>query len=131
MNTDVRGKETTESLNALTRRIVGAAMEVSNELGCGFLEKVYEKALTRELRYAGLTVADQVSLPVHYKGEVIATYVADLVVEGRVVIEPKCVDAIRREHLAQCLNYLKATGMRVSLLFNFQRPRLEWKRIVR
>ena len=103
---------------------------MSNTLGAGFLEKVYERALIRELTLCGLTAKSQVSFPVVYKGQIIGDYVADLLVEGYLIVELKCVDRFSNEHLAQCINYLRATGHKIALLVNFQRPRVEWKRVV-
>jgi GxxExxY protein len=114
----------------LTERIIGCAYTVSNTLGCGFLEKVYENALAHELRKAGMEVRQQEPVKVRYDGVVVGDYVADLIVEGRVLIELKAVDTLDKVHQAQCLNYLKATGLRVCLLLNFARPRLEIKRFV-
>jgi GxxExxY protein len=110
--------------------VVGASYEVANTLGCGFLEKVYERAMLRELRLRGLAVEAQVSYAVSYKGESVGDYFADLVVEGRLVVEMKCVEQLSKQHLAQCLNYLKASGLRTALLINFQNPKIEWRRIV-
>ncbi len=87
--------------------IVGASYEVSNSLGAGFLEKVYERALCRELILRGLRVESQVCCPVLYKGQRVGDYLADVVVEGRVLVELKCVERFCNEHLAQCINYLK------------------------
>lgn len=118
------------SLDDLTERIIGAAIEVSNELGSGFLEKVYENALVEELKRRGMHGVQQSRLQVLYKGVTVGDYVADVVVENQVLVELKCVDVIAPEHMAQCLNYLKATGITVCLLMNFQRPKLEVKRVV-
>jgi GxxExxY protein len=104
---------------------------VSNILGAGFLEKVYERALLRELHAQGLRAKSQVRCPVFYKGQRVGEYLADLVVEGELVIELKCVEQFSNEHMAQCINYLRASGRSVALLLNFQRPKLEWKRIIR
>lgn len=109
---------------------VGAAYEVANALGCGFLEKVYERAMIRELTSRGFSVKGQVAYAVLYKGFCVGEYFADIVVENRVVVELKCVDQFSKEHLAQCLNYLKASGLRIALLVNFQRPKVQWKRVV-
>lgn len=87
-------------------------MEVSNVPGGGFLEKVYERAMVRELAMRGLGVEQQRTFPVLYKGQCVGEYAADLVVEGRVIVELKCVERLGKEHLAQCLNYLKASGLR-------------------
>jgi GxxExxY protein len=114
----------------LTGVVIGAAFEVVNLLGAGFLEKVYERALIRELALRGVSAKAQVSFPVSYKGLYIGEYVADLVVEETVIVELKCVDRFANGHLAQCINYLKASGLGVALLLNFQKPRLEWKRVL-
>jgi GxxExxY protein len=125
MNADERRSD------SLTERILGAVFEVSNVLGCGFLEKLYERALSRELTLQGIRVKTQSSYPVNYKGRCIGEYFADLIVEDEIVLELKCVDHLSKEHTAQCLNYLKASGHNLALLINFQRPKVEWKRIVR
>ena len=125
MNADER------RLDPLTERILNAVFEVSNVLGCGFLEKVYERALLRELTFQGIRAKAQVSYPVSYKGHCIGEYFADVIVEDEIVLELKCVDRLLNEHTAQCLNYLKASGRKLALLINFQRPKVEWKRIVR
>lgn len=105
-------------------------MKVSNTLGNGFLEKVYENALVHELRKVGLTVAQQHSTSVLYEGIVVGEYAADILVEGTILVELKAVKTLDEVHLAQCMNYLKATGLRLCLLLNFGRPRLQIKRIV-
>ena len=117
-------------MNAVTERIIGCAFRVSNGLGCGFLEKVYERALLRELALRGLHAKTQVSFSVMYKGSCVGEYYADILVEDVLVVELKCVDHFANEHTAQCLNYLKASGRSVCLLVNFQKPKVEWKRIV-
>ena len=135
MNTDREGK-TELALSgklaheALTRRIIGAAMEVHNTLGSGFLEKVYENALVLELRASGLRVEQQRAVSVCYKGQTVGDYVADLLVEDTVVVELKTVEALTAIHKAQLINYLKAGCVRVGLLFNFHAPKLQWERLV-
>ena len=119
-----------ESLNALFEEIVGAAYEVSNTLGAGFLEKVYERALAKELTLRGIPVRPQVPYQISYKGHAIAEYVADLVVDDRLLVELKCVNALAKEHLAQCLNYLKASNLTLALLINFQHSKVVWQRVV-
>jgi GxxExxY protein len=113
----------------VTAEVIGAAMEVSNILGGGFLEKVYERALVQELHARGTVVEQQVGFPVRFKGVLVGEFVADLVVGGEIV-ELKCADRIHPDHIAQCLNYLKASGLKVGLTLNFQHTRLEWKRLV-
>jgi GxxExxY protein len=114
----------------LTDRVIGAVIEVGNTLGAGFLEKVYERALLRELQLRGLRATSQASFPVVYKGQCVGEYAADILVEDTLLVELKCTDRFANEHLAQCLNYLRASGKRVCLLVNFQKPRIEWKRVV-
>ena len=123
MNTDEH------RLDALTKEVLNAVFEVSNTLGAGFLEKVYERALLTELRLRGLTVNAQSSFAVKYKGVEVGDYIADIIVDNELVLELKCVDRLANEHMAQCLNYLKASGLSVCLLINFQRPKVEWRRI--
>jgi GxxExxY protein len=117
-------------LDQLTEKVIGCAHQVSNGLGCGFLEKVYENALAVELQQAGLSVEQQRKIEVRYKGVLVGDYIADLVVEDSVIIEVKAVKALEQIHVAQCLNYLKATGYHVCLLINFGTPRAGIKRIV-
>lgn len=93
----------------LTEAVIGSAFEVANVLGAGFLEKVYERALVRELASRGVSAKAQVSFPVSYKGQYVGEYVSDLLVEEKVIVELKCVDRFANEHLAQCINYLKAS----------------------
>jgi len=123
MDTDEHG------LNALTRLVIGCAYRVSNTLGAGFLEKVYENALVIELRKAGLAVEQQKPLPVRYEGQIVGDYVADLLVDGAVLVELKAVSALDDVHLAQCINYLKAADLKLCLLMNFGQPRVEIRRI--
>ena len=114
--------------NQISERILGCAFAVSNGLGSGFLEKVYENALAHELRKAGLSVAQQHAMVAKYDGVVVGEYVADLLVESLVLVELKCARAVDDVHLAQCLNYLRATGLRLCLLLNFGKPRVEVRR---
>jgi GxxExxY protein len=120
----------TDNLNALIGRVIGAAFEVSNVLGPGFLEKVYERALLKELASRGIEAKGQVGFPVSYKGQTVGEYIADIVVEGELVIELKCADSFSNEHVAQCINYLKASGKKIALLMNFQKPKVQLKRII-
>ena len=127
MDTDAHRLET---LNQITYEVIGSAFEVAKALGAGFLEKVYERAMTEELRLRGLNVRSQAVYSVTYKGKCVGDYAADLVVADQVIVELKCVDRFAPEHTAQCLNYLKASGLKIALLINFQNPKVEWKRIV-
>ena len=122
--------DTQESLDQLTETVISAVFEVSNTLGAGFLEKVYERALLLELKLRGIQVKPQASFPVRYKGQRIGDFYADLLIENILVIELKCTDRLTNEHMAQCINYLKVSGLHLCLLVNFQKPSVEWKRIV-
>lgn len=125
MNTDERGY-----FDALTEGVLGAVFEVSNTLGAGFLEKVYQRALVRELGLRGIKATAEASFTITYKGQSVGEYFADILVEDVLVVELKCVERLAGEHTAQCLNYLRASGRTLCLLVNFQRPKVEWKRIV-
>ena len=118
-------------LNAITEEIIGCAYDVANGMGCGFLEKVYENAMRIELRLAGLVVVQQHPVPVRWRGELVGDYFADLLVEESIIVELKAVKTLDDTHMAQRLNYLKATGHRICLLINFGKPQIEVKRIVR
>ena len=125
MNTDENGY-----LDSLTERVLAAVFEVSNTLGVGFLEKVYERALLRELALRGIPTTAQASLMVNYKGHPVGEYFADILVDGVLAVELKCAERLASEHTAQCLNYLRASGLGLCLLVNFQKPKVEWKRII-
>lgn len=118
-----------EGINKITEAIIGAAMKVSNTLGVGFLEKVYENALVVELKKAGLKIQQQRTIKVVYEGVVVGNYVADLIVDGAVLVELKVAKTIDEVHQAQLLNYLKATGLKIGLLLNFGTSRLGIKRM--
>ena len=125
MNADERG-----FFDSLTERVLGAVFEVSNILGAGFLERVYERALLMELGLRGIRATAQASFAVTYKGHHIGEYFADILVEDVLVVELKCVERLANEHTAQCLNYLRASDRTLCLLVNFQKPKVEWRRIV-
>ena len=114
----------------LTEKVLGSAFKVLNTLGAGFLEKIYENALALELRKCGIVVECQKSFPVRYEATVVGDYQADMVVEGRVIIECKAATNLNPVHEAQLMNYLKASGLRVGLLINFGRPKLQYRRMV-
>lgn len=114
----------------LTESIIGAAFRVSNTLGAGFIEKVYENALLHELTKWKVAVLQQHDIQVRYDGAVVGEFFADLLVENRIVIELKAVKALDDAHSAQCINYLKSTGLDTCILINFGKPRIEFKRIV-
>ena len=117
-------------LSGLTERVLGAVFEVSNTLGAGFLERVYERALLLELDLRGIRAVAQASFGVSYKGQSVGEFFADIRVEDLLVVELKCAERLGNEHTAQCLNYLRASGRKVCLLVNFQKAKVEWKRIV-
>ena len=110
-------------VNRLSEQVIGCAFQVTNTLGIGFLEKVYENALAHELRKSGLAVSQQHGIVVHYDGVVVGTYAVDLLVEGTIMVELKAVKALDSVHAAQCINYLRATGLRLCLLLNVGKPR--------
>ncbi len=117
------------NLNQITEKIIGCSYTVSNTLGCGFLEKVYENALAHELKKTGFKVFQQHEIKVFYDGVDVGKYVADLFVEDSVIVEIKAISGLADSQKAQCLNYLKATGLKVGLLINFGIPRIEIKRV--
>ncbi len=114
----------------LSFRVMSAVFEVHNTLGPGFLEKVYENALLKELQLRGIEAEAQKEISVFYKGDRIGIYLADLLVNNEMIVELKSVDRLNRLHEAQVLNYLKATGLRLGLLINFGAKRVEHKRLV-
>jgi len=126
MNTD----EHRLDLNEITEVIIRCAFAVSNTLGVGFLEKVYENALAHELQKAGLCTAQQFEIPVYYDGIDVGKFRGDLLVDDQVLVELKCVQGLDDIHKAICLNYLRATGKKVCLLMNFAKPRLDYKRLM-
>jgi GxxExxY protein len=117
-----------DKINDITEKIIGCAYKVMNELGGGFLEKVYENALAYEIRNLELKVEQQSKIKVFYYKIEVGFYEPDLLVEGLVVVELKTVASLENIHKAQCLNYLKATGMKICLLINFGNPKVEVKR---
>jgi GxxExxY protein len=115
---------------ALTEKVLQAAFTVHNTLGAGFLEKVYANALTLELRAKGLACEQEAPLQVRYREAIVGDYSADIVVERRVLLELKAYSALDSLHEAQIINYLRASGLRVGLLLNFARPKLQYRRFV-
>lgn len=114
----------------LTEKVIGACFEVSNELGTGFLESVYRKALIIVLLQLGLKASEESALKVFFRGQIVGDFYADVLVENRLIIELKAVKSLTAEHEAQLINYLKATKIKVGLVVNFGRSKLEWKRLV-
>jgi GxxExxY protein len=119
-----------DEIDKITEAVIGAAFAVSNTLGAGFLEKVYENALVHELEKANLSVKQQAPVKVFYDDVVVGEYFADILVEEKVIVELKTVKAIDNAHMAQSLNYLKATGLKICLLINFGLPKVQIKRII-
>ncbi|GAA4248543.1 GxxExxY protein [Azospirillum formosense] len=117
-------------LDALTERIIGAAFEVFNTLGQGFVEAVYKKALLCELRERGLDAEHEVPFQIGYKGSNVGTYFADIVVARRVIVELKVADALAQPHKRQVINCLPASGLPVGLLFNFGGSSLTFSRVL-
>lgn len=115
----------------ITKSVIGCAFEVINELGAGFLESVYEKALLLALRQKGLSAISQHPVKVLFRGECVGDFYADIFVEEKVIVELKAVKAVAPENQAQIINYLNATEIEVGLLINFGNPKLEYKRFTR
>ena len=116
--------------NEISQRVIGCAFEVSNTLGAGFLETVYEKALCVELEKKGLSFHRQKPVVVKYKGVLVGEYVTDIIVEDCLLLELKAVSVMPGAYEAQLMNYLKATGLSFGLLLNFGKPKLGIKRII-
>lgn len=119
-----------EELNQLTQKVIGCLYTVSNTLGGGFLEKIYQNAAAIEIAKSGLIVHQQYPIQVKYDGILVGEYFADLLVQNQVLVELKAVRLLDDVHAAQCMNYLRATGLPVCLLVNFYRPKLEIRRII-
>lgn len=118
-----------QDVNEITQKIIGCAFEVSNTLGIGFVEKVYENALAHAIRKINMQVRQQYPIKVHYDNIVVGEFLTDLLVEERVLVELKAVSMLSQEHTAQALNYLRATGLEICLLINFGRTKIEIKRL--
>ena len=114
----------------LSYKIIELALEVHNELGCGFLEKVYENALMILLDGEGIPAKQQAPADVYFQHKVVGQYFVDILVDNKVILELKTVEAIANIHKAQLLNYLRATGIKLGLILNFAKPRFEYKRLV-
>lgn len=124
MNAELKDYSTAE----LTEKIIGIFFEVYNELGFGFLESVYQRAMEVALSEAGLAVQREILVPVHFRGKKIADFRCDLLVENRVPLELKAARTLEPAHEAQTLNYLRATPIEIALLFNFG-PKPQFKRL--
>jgi GxxExxY protein len=114
----------------LSYKIIELALDVHNELGCGFLEKVYENAMMMLLDREKIPARQQAPADVYFQGKVIGQYFADILVDNKLILELKTVDAIENIHIAQVLNYLRATGIKLGLVLNFGKPKFEYKRLV-
>jgi GxxExxY protein len=114
----------------ITRDVIGAAMPVLNKLKPGLDEKLYENALVLELQAHGHVVEQQKEFPVHYRGHLIGKLIPDLIVDRKVIADPKVAAAFNDPHIAQMIGYLNITGLEVALLLNFKHARLDWKRVV-
>ena len=117
--------------DSLSERIIGCAYTVANTLGPGFLEKVYENALAHEVQKAGFSVLQQQGIEVHYDGILVGEFVADLVIDGTVIVELKATQDHSGFYTAQCLNYLRATGKPLCLLINFGKAKIDVRRYER
>ena len=113
-----------------TGRIIGCAMEVLNGLGHGLLERPYENALVVEFGLKGIPYKQQPRFDLVYKGVKVGEYIPDLIAFDQIVVDAKVIEQITDLEIGQILNYLKITGLKVGLILNFKRPKLEWKRIV-
>jgi GxxExxY protein len=115
----------------LSEAIIGAAMTVLNKLKPGLNEKAYENSLVIELRKSGHVVEQQRRFDVYYDGVVVDTLVPDLIVDGKVIVDPKVTEVFTETHTAQMIGYLAITELELALLLNFKFARLGWKRIAR
>lgn len=120
----------TQEVNEITEKIIGCTYNVSNTLGIGFVEKVYENGMVVALRKSGLKVAQQHPIKVTFENVIVGEFFADLFVEEKVLVELKAVSMLTQEHTAQALNYLRATSVEVCLLINFGKPKVEIKRLL-
>ena len=114
----------------LSGKIIGAAMEVLNQLKPGLDEKLYERAMVIELRRSGYVAEAQRAFPVFYRGELIGNLIPDLIVDNAVIVDPKVVACFTETHVAQMIGYLNITGLDLAILINFKNARLEWKRVL-
>ena len=115
----------------LTFAIIGAALEVHGILGPGFLETVYQSALARELTLRRIPFEQQDHLPVSYKDVLVGEYIADFIIDGKLIVEIKAVSNFNSQHQAQAMHYLAATGCRLALLLNFGTGSLEHRRVIK
>jgi GxxExxY protein len=130
MNTDKGMADENQQRDPITHDIIGAAFEVYRVLGYGFLEKVYQRAMQVELKLRGRNAALEHRIPVRYKEERVGDYAADVLLENQVLVELKVAPEYQTSDEAQLLNELKATGLKVGLLINFGRTKVQFKRMV-
>ena len=124
-------KPVDEARDPQTYAIIGAAMAVHSELGCGFLERVYQEALAMEFTERGIAYQKELTIPVAYRGKPLdAVYRADFVCHESVIVEVKAVSELADSHSSQALNYLKATGLQRAIVLNFGESRLKYRRVV-
>jgi GxxExxY protein len=114
----------------LSYKIVGLAMQIHSELGFGFLEKVYENSMMVLFRRENIMAKQQAPISVSFEGEIVGDYYADILIEDKIILELKAIEKITDAHKAQALNYLKATGLKLAIIINFGKQRLEYERIV-
>jgi len=117
-------------VNEITRKIIGCAYDVSNTLGVGFVEKVYENALAHLIRKSDMVAVQQHPIKVNFDGIVVGDFFADLLIENRVLVDLKAVSRLMDNHTAQALNYLRASALEVCLIINFGKPKIEIKRLL-
>jgi GxxExxY protein len=128
--TQIKAGEKDFSLQPVTQQLIGAAFEVHNVLGFGFLEKVYQHAMQVELQARGVKVGLEPKIQVQFKGVIIGDYAADLLVEGKIIVELKTDATYQSLHEAQLLNELHGTGLKLGYLINFGREKVEYKRMI-
>lgn len=116
-------------LDKITERILGCAYQVGNELGIGFIEKVYENALVHEMRKNELNVIQQHPVKVRYDNVIVGEFFLDILVEDLVIVELKAASTLTNEHMAQAFNYLRATSLPACLLINFGQPKIQVRRL--
>ena len=115
----------------LSGQIIGAAMQVLNQLKPGLDEKLYERALIIELKKQGHSIEQQRLFPVYYDGELIGKLIPDLIIDELVIADPKVVTNFNESHISKMIGYLNITGLKLALLLNFKHAKLQWKRVVR
>ena len=131
MNTDLLLKDSRLTYGDLTHQIIGSAMDVINSIGHGFPEKVYENSLVQDFLLKDIRVDQQRSFDIHYREKVVGTFIPDLIINDTIIVDTKCIEKITDRELGQMLNYLKITTLKIGLIMNFKRAKLEWERVIR